>query len=61
MVGKFVYHRKFGKGQITKMIGNHNYYIEFESQKKEMIFPYDSFTDEYFIFDETELEAKEAE
>ncbi|HHX80048.1 MAG TPA: hypothetical protein GX692_03180 [Acholeplasmataceae bacterium] len=54
MVGKFVNHKKYGKGQVTKVIGNNNYYIKFEKQKKEIIFPLDSFTEEYFILNEDE-------
>jgi hypothetical protein len=50
MVGKFVNHKKYGKGQVTKVIGN----IKFEKQKKEIIFPLDSFTEEYFILNEDE-------
>lgn len=54
MVGKTVYHRKYGKGEITKIVANSNYYVKFENMKREVVFPPDSFTDEYFMLSESE-------
>lgn len=56
MIGKFVNHKKYGKGQVTKVIGNNNYYVKFEKIRKEIVFPLDSFTEEYFIFSEDDNE-----
>ncbi|MFY9421891.1 MAG: hypothetical protein WBK54_03520 [Bacilli bacterium] len=49
-VGKIVKHKKYGKGEIIRIIGNNNYYVKFENARREIVFPADSFTDEYFIF-----------
>jgi len=52
-VGRTVQHKKYGKGEITKIIAD-NHYVKFENLKRVVVFPADSFTEEYFILSEDE-------